>query len=161
MFSIAANIPSACSCPKPPQSWYCRDLCYKVNGSNTCPQMFSVESTTNEPSLEPTTNEPSLEPTTIKISSEPTPVDNSPESTGYDVSEDHVITEVSVVTSQINAVSTTQEMYPDVTTTKTSTGDIAMDETITESTINSQESRRQCVCPCSSPKKRIRTYKLC
>ncbi|VDI21644.1 Hypothetical predicted protein [Mytilus galloprovincialis] len=113
----------------------------KVNGSNTCPQMFSVQSTTNEPSLEPTTNEPSLEPTTIKISSEPTPVDNSPESTGYDVSEDHVITEVSVVTSQINAVSNTQEMYPDVTTTKTSTGDIAMDETITESTINSQESR--------------------
>ncbi|VDI21648.1 Hypothetical predicted protein [Mytilus galloprovincialis] len=40
---VIANIPSASSCPKPPQSWYCRDLCYDVNGSNTCPQMISVE----------------------------------------------------------------------------------------------------------------------
>ncbi|VDI21647.1 Hypothetical predicted protein [Mytilus galloprovincialis] len=73
------------------------------------------------------------------ISSESTPDDISPESTGYDVSQEHVITGVSDVTSEVNAVttevsvvSTTQEMYPDVTTTKTSTGDITMDETFTE-----------------------------
>ncbi|CAG2199714.1 unnamed protein product [Mytilus edulis] len=150
MFSIAANIPSASSCPKPPQSWYCRDLCYDVNGSNTCPQRISVESTTNKPSLEPTT---------IMISSESTPDDISPESKGYDVSQERVITGVSDVTSEVNAVttevsvvSTTQEMYPDVTTTKTSTGDITMDETFTESTSNTQESNTQCVCPCSSEK---------
>ncbi|CAC5381768.1 unnamed protein product [Mytilus coruscus] len=146
---VKANIQSSHSCPEPPQSWYCRDLCYDVAGSNKCPQKISVESTTNEVSLGPTPIMVSSEPLTIReVSQEPVTTDVPAVTTEVSL----VTTKISAVTTEVPVVTTTNEMYLEVTTTEISTGDVTMDATFTEITTNSQDSKTQYVCPCPSEK---------
>ncbi|CAG2199717.1 unnamed protein product [Mytilus edulis] len=89
---------------EPPQSWYCRDLRLDVNGSNTCTQNFSIESTTNEVSLKPTTIMDSSETTINIVSSIQTTDDTSPESTFPEISQELVTIEVSAVNTKVSEI---------------------------------------------------------
>ncbi|XP_076109313.1 uncharacterized protein LOC143078298 [Mytilus galloprovincialis] len=66
-----------------------------------------------------------------------------------------ITTEVSPVTTDVSAETTTNEMYLEVTTMVTQTGDVTRGAIITQSTMYAQNTSTRCVCPCLQDKSEL------